>query len=154
MKAEINFSFLKSEERGKKPLDNFCSIFFHVKISLKYPFCVVWIHEIIICRHFRLPFYVSAGYENNHSCLCWRVLHLAWKAFESEETFWKDTFIRHDLACAHTHTHTHTLPISHHCIILNELSKRLRLSQLSAAEVWENERVCEVVSEMMKGSVE
>lgn len=28
-------------------------------------------------------------------------------------------------------------PISHHCIILNELSKRLRLSQLSAAEVWE-----------------
>lgn len=52
--------------------------------------------------------------------------------------------------------HTHTAPpppISHHCIILNELSKRLRLSQLSAAEVWENEKVCEVVSEMMKGSV-
>lgn len=149
------FLFSEVWRKGKKPLDNFCSIFFMWNFLWNILFVLfIWIHKIIICLHFRLPFYVSAGYENNHSCLCWRVLHLAWNVFESDETFWKDTFIRHDLAHAHTRTkHPPPLHVSHHCIILNELSKRLRLSRLSAAEVWENESACEVVSAMMKGSV-
>lgn len=27
-------------------------------LFLKYPFCVVWIHQIMICLHFRLPFFM------------------------------------------------------------------------------------------------
>jgi len=157
MKAEINFSFLKSEERGKKPRDNFWSIFLIWNILWNILFCCLNSSNYYVST--LIAFLCSAGYENNHSSLCWRVLHLAWNEFESEEMFSKDPFIRHDLTCTHTHTHRHAdthnppLPISHHCIILNELSERLRLSQLSATKVWENVRVCEVVSEMMKGNV-
>lgn len=99
------FLFSEVWRKGKKPLDNFCSIFFMWEILWNILFVLfIWIHKIIICLHFRLPFYVSAGYENNYSCLCWHVLHLAWNVFESEETVWKETFIRHDLA------HTHKTP--------------------------------------------
>lgn len=48
MKAEINFSFLKSEGGGvKRPEIISVPSFFYAKISLKGPFCVVGIHKII-----------------------------------------------------------------------------------------------------------
>lgn len=49
MKAEINFSFMKSEERGGEKKIISGPSFFYAEISLKCPFCVVGIHKIITC---------------------------------------------------------------------------------------------------------
>lgn len=113
MKAEINFSFLKSEERGgESPKIISVPSFFMWKFLWNILFVLfVWIHKIIICLHFRLPFYVSAGYENNHSCLRWCGLCLAWNA---EGTFLK-RYIYQKWFGARTHalTRTHTRESPH-----------------------------------------
>lgn len=105
------FLFSEVWRKGKKPLDNFCSIFFWWNFLWNILLVLfIWIHKIMIWLHFRLPFYVSAGYENNHSCLRWRVLHRVWNA---EKTFWErytyQGWFRHTQhTCTPLHTHVRT----------------------------------------------